>query len=136
MGTIAGWIAAFLFTQAIEIPIYVRAQRGSPASPTLSGRVATAFGASAITHPVVWFVMPAAADAIFLWMARHGLRSLVAGDTFRWLAFGVLAEGFAVAVEALYLRAMRVPRPWSWALVANFASASLGYVSFRLTGWP
>lgn len=137
MGAIWGWIGAFFFTQAIEVPIYVRAlRRGAEPRPTLGRAAAVAFGASAITHPVVWFVMPGLADAIFRAMLRAGLRALVASEGFRFVAFGALAEGFAVAVEALYLRAFRAPRPLLLAFLANLASASAGYLSFRLTGWP
>src|SRR5262249_35014609 len=55
------WIYAFLFTQAVEVPIYVFALRGGPETPpqrALAKRVLIAFGASALTHPIVWFVIP------------------------------------------------------------------------------
>jgi len=130
-----GWIPAFLFTQAVEVPIYVWAQRRGAGRPTLARAAAIGFGASAITHPVVWFAMPGLAGAAFQRMADRGM-ALPWSATFRFLAFGVLCEGFAVAVEAVYLRAMRVPRPLLWALVANAASASIGWLCWRLTGWP
>jgi RsiW-degrading membrane proteinase PrsW (M82 family) len=129
--TLSGWALAFLLTQAVEIPIYLRAQRGE----RLSRALAIAFGASAITHPVVWFVFPGIADAIFLAMAQRGW-SASHSEVFRMVAFGGLCEGFAVAVEALYLRALRVQRPLFWSLIANLASASIGYLCWSITGFP
>jgi hypothetical protein len=75
------------------------------------------------------------ADGIFQRMADRGM-ALPWSGTFRFLAFAVLCEGFAVGVEAAYLWGMKVPRPVVWAFVANAASASIGWLSWRLTGWP
>jgi hypothetical protein len=99
------WLWAFLFTQAVEVPIYAVPLRGRP----LAG-----FGASAITHPVVWFVFPA---------LIHD-----------YLTMAVAAEIFAVAVEAAYLRAFGVRRALFWSIVANGASLGLGLALRALTG--
>jgi hypothetical protein len=99
------WLWAFLFTQAIEVPIYAIPLRGRP----LVG-----FGASAITHPVVWFVFP---------LLIHDYAIMV-----------VAAEVFAVVVEAAYLRANGVRRAFWWSLCANGASLGLGLVVRALTG--
>ncbi len=132
---LAGWLPVFLFTQAIEVPIYARALRRADAGRTLLAAAAIAFGASALTHPVVWFVMPGVTDALLAWLARRGV-GLVWSAAFRLALFGVLCEGFAVGVEALYLRAFRLPRALLWSLVANFASASVGFACTTLLGWP
>ena len=58
---LAHWAFAFLFTQVVEIPIYMRGLRVGPVK---------AFGASAITHPVVWFVIPHLFSAVYHWAAR------------------------------------------------------------------
>lgn len=102
------WLGAFAFTQLVEVPVYRRAGcswRG-------------AFAASAITHPVVWFV-------IFpLLRARYAEKVVV-------------AEAFAVLVEALWLRvALKNPRPLAWSLAANGLSFGLGMLSRYLFGWP
>jgi hypothetical protein len=123
---LANWAFAFLFTQAIEIPIYMRGARMRPLA---------AGGASALTHPVVWFAMPPLANAICAAMARHGL-SIVSSATFRLLLYALLCEGFAVGAEALYLRALKIKRALLWSLLANFASASTGYLWWLLFGWP
>lgn len=118
------WLGAFLFTQAVEIPIYlyglrpVRRELGWPVC------LAVAFGASALTHPIVWFVFPR------LWGALEepgGYRGMVAA-----------AETFAVTAEALYLLGVKTkPGPaFGWALLANGASASLGLWSRFEFGWP
>ncbi|MBL8975851.1 MAG: hypothetical protein JNK56_34935, partial [Myxococcales bacterium] len=54
----------------------------------------------------------------------------------RYELFFLTAESFAVVAEALLLRALRVPRPLLWALVANATSAGLGMLLRELTGWP
>lgn len=124
--TISRWALAFALTQIIEVPIYMRGARV---------RSFVAFGASAITHPVVWFVMPRIADAIYAAMSRRGI-DLVHESAFRTLGFAFLCEGFAVLVEAIYLRAFMVQRAFTWAIIANLASALAGYVLWLLTGLP
>ena len=124
--SLARFALAFGLTQIIEVPIYTRGTRVRPI---------VAFGASAITHPVVWFVMPRLADAIYAWMSLRGV-AIVHRAAFRTLGFALLAEGFAVGVEAMYLRAFKVRRALVWSLLANGASAGLGYLLWALTGWP
>lgn len=106
------WLGGFAVTQAIEVPLYARALRGR------RGRWAVAFGASALTHPVVWFAFPA-------WLGGWPYVRQVA-----------LAEAFAVAVEALWLGAWGVRRSVVWALAANAASVAVGLTSRALWGWP
>jgi hypothetical protein len=104
------WLRAFLFTQLIEVPIYVRGLRCSPW---------VAFGASALTHPIVWFGFFSPR-----WQAGYTTK-LVAAESFAWLA------------EAAYFRlGFRRPRAWFWSLAANGASLGLGLLSRRLFGGP
>jgi hypothetical protein len=79
--------------------------------------------------------MPPLTNAIYVAMARQGF-TVVSSATFRLLGYALLCEGFAVGAEALYLRALKVRRALLWSLVANFASASVGYLSGSLFGWP
>ncbi|MCC6551948.1 MAG: hypothetical protein IT372_02855 [Polyangiaceae bacterium] len=103
------WLSAFLFTQVVEVPIY----RGLAGTGWLP-----AFGASALTHPIVWFVIPS------LW--RDNYWGMVA-----------LAETFAVVAEAIYLGVgFGVKHPLRWSLLANAASAGLGLASRAAFGWP
>ncbi len=122
----AHWVFAFVFTQFVEIPIYVRGLRVRPL---------IAFGASALTHPVVWFVIPGIFRALDRFFLGHGAR-FVLDPTYRFIAFGVLCEGFAFVAEGFYFMAFRRKRPFLWSLVANGVSASVGYIFYRLTGWP
>lgn len=96
------WFSAFLLTQIIEVPIYCWMAR------TLIGtrRAVFAFGASAITHPIIWFCLP--------W------------QTGPYVPLVVVAEVFAVVVEALWGRLWRVPHFWKAALLANTASFGVG----------
>ncbi len=120
------WLFAFLFTELVECPIYWtalddRAERSRVPRSRLA-RLALVFGASAITHPVVWFVIP------WLWreLDRPG----------GYWAMAAAAETFAVVVEGGYLRLFGVRRALWWALVANLTSVTLGLLSRQLFGWP
>ncbi len=120
------WFHAFLFTQAVEVPVYYFGAKT---------RVDEGFCASALTHPFVWFFIPELFDRLYL--------SICAPHPSLWLAEGprywimvVLAEAFAVGVEGAYLRWLGRPRPWLWALVANMASVTIGLSSRALFGWP
>lgn len=104
------WVAAFLFCQIIEIPIYARG---------LSTSVPAAFGASAITHPLMWFCIVSPH-----WQASY-LTKAIAGELFAWL------------VEAAYFRFLfRKRRALLWSLVANVTSLGAGLLSHRLFGMP
>lgn len=103
------WLAAFLFTQLVEVPIYTYALRG---------RALVAFGASALTHPIVWFVIPR-------YWHGGGYWGLVAAS-----------ETFAVLVEAYYMKKAGLKHAFWWSLAANLTSSSLGLTSRALFGWP
>lgn len=118
------WLYAFLFTQAVEIPIYLYGLRRARLELGGLARVAVAFGASALTHPIVWFVFPR------YWHTLHlpgGYWGMVAA-----------AEAFAVLAEAIYLAVatMNPGQAFGWALLANGASVSLGFWSRSEFGWP
>lgn len=109
--TIVAWLSAFAITQAVEVPIYARAlaHRGH--------RWGWAFGASLVTHPVVFWVFPR------VWP----------GDYWSGVA---AAEAFAVSVEAIYLGALGVERSIAWALLANGLSVAVGLGLRWAIGWP
>ncbi len=110
MTALGYWLYAFVYTQVIEMPIY---RRG------LGVKWPVAFGASALTHPIVWFVFP--------------LLPLP------WWPMIALAEAFAVAAEALYfwmLGSRGGFRALKWSLIANGASFGLGLLSTWVFGWP
>jgi hypothetical protein len=104
------WFRAFLFTQIVEVPIYMRTTRCS---------VWAAFGASSLTHPIVWFAFFHPALPGGYWT------KVVAAELFAWLA------------EAAYFRfAFKRKRAWLWSLCANSASFGLGLFSRYLFGAP
>lgn len=120
---IEAWLRAFLLTQTIEMGVYVFAQRVRP----LRERVAIAFAASAITHPLVWFVIP------------ETMRRVVStGDsqTDWWIAIAV-AETFAFSAEALWLWSFgaRPAQAAAASLLANGASFTLGLFLYERMGW-
>lgn len=130
--TVGAWMSAFLFTQAVEVPLYVLAIRralreGHAARPRrLSLQIALAFGASAVTHPVVWFVIPRLAPSF-------------TDPGAAYVEYVARAEAFAFVVEAYYFASfhvVRMRRALLWSLLVNGASASAGFASRWLFGWP
>lgn len=137
---VSAWFNAFLFTQALEVPIYyaVLGRRADPRGVLLAPesrrwRLGFAFLLSMATHPYVWFVIPS------LFYGQVWDRVTYAApwlEAWRYTAYFVVAESFAVVAEALLLRALRVPRAFLWALVANMTSALTGLALRALVGWP
>lgn len=123
---IAHWAFAFVFTQVVEVPIYMRGLRVSALK---------AFGASAITHPVVWFVIPSVWNLLYASMLPLRWRFSIPPEAHFW-GYGILAESFAVSAEFLYFHALGAKKAFRWALIANAASALIGLASSRLFGWP
>lgn len=115
------WLWAFALTELVEAPIYLRAllARDDPERPfdRLLPAFAVSLGASAITHPIVWFVMPR--------LIPHPYELMVA-----------VAETLAVLVEAAWLRAFGLRRALWWTLFANAASVLVGLTLRRAFGWP
>jgi len=106
---ILAWLVAFVFTQLIEVPIYRR---------LLDCGLLQAFAASALTHPLIWFVI----------MPRLPLGY--------WQNV-VLAELFAWGVETLWFCFGYPLRRAAWsALIANAISLSLGLLSRAVLGAP
>ncbi len=109
MAYVWAWLCAFAFTQLVEIPIY---------TVGLRVRVVAAFGASAITHPLLWFVLFRLVPLPYVWL-------IVVGET------------FAVLVEAAYFGILfRRRQAFLWSLVANGASFGTGLLSRWLFGAP
>lgn len=126
---LARFSLAFALTQLIEVPIYTR---------TLGVRRLPAFGASAITHPFVWFVAPLVWRSLYL-LLRRSFPWFSLGEVGYFWGYGVLAEGFAVAVEAAYfwrLFSVSVKRALGFAILANATSSLIGLGLQAATGWP
>lgn len=111
MPDVRDWLPAFLLTQLVEVPILAAWLRSSARGPRpLRERVLLAFGASAITHPILWWV----------------LRPLLAPSSFE--AYVVVGELFAVLVEAHYLRRLGAEDALLASVMANGASWITGRV--------
>jgi hypothetical protein len=132
---------AFVLTQAVEMPVYAwRAPReGQDGSSTRWWeRLAIAFGASALTHPVVWFTFQelfygadplVSAHLVDAWTRAVALDVVgVPVDNGGFIAYAIAAETYAVVTEALYLTVFRFARPWSTALGANMLSVGFGFI--------
>jgi hypothetical protein len=105
---VVGWPLAFALTQAVELPFYaVGIERGS-----LARRLLVGLGASALTHPWVWFVLPPYLQpALGYW------------------GYVVTVELLVVATEAAYLTGMGWDRRQALAraALANVTSAVAGF---------
>jgi flagellar biosynthesis protein FliR len=95
------------------MPVYGVALRRFPCAP----RLALAFAASLITHPLVWaFVSTGEADEYWARVA--------------------LSEIFAVLTEAAYLHALAAPTALGWSILANGLSIGLGLLCRSVWGIP
>jgi hypothetical protein len=103
------WLAAFLFTEMVEVPIYWSGLRVG---------VLPAFGASAITHPLLWFVFFPSAPLPYVWKI-------------------VVGEALVLVIEAGYFAlAFHRKRAFLWSVIANGASFGIGMLSRWLFGFP
>lgn len=103
------WLAAFLFTQMVEVPIYCAGLRVG---------VLAAFGASSLTHPLLWFVFFPVLHLPYQWKL-------------------VLGEVLVFLIEAAYFALVfRRRRAFAWSAVANGASLGFGMLSRWLFGFP
>lgn len=118
LGWVSSWLTAFLLTQVVEMGVYVSVP--GPERP-LRERLAIAFGASAITHPLVWFVI----TPLYLPLG------------FEWWTAVAIAEAFAFLAEALWLLAFSHPLKYAFtaSAVANGLSFTIGLFCYELLGW-
>lgn len=110
----AAWFRAFVFTQAVEGPLYRYVGKA---------RWRVALGASALTHPFVWFLFP--------------YLLLVPGCSFAMMVG--LAELFAWSTETVFVRyfaRLSWGRSALLSLLANGASMLLGTLVRAWTGYP
>lgn len=109
MAAFRDWLFAFVFTQAVEVPVYAVGLR----VPVL-----VAFGASAITHPLLWFVF-------FPYVPLPYLAKLALGEL------------LVLVVEAAYFALLfRRQRALLWSAIANGASLGTGMLARWLWGMP
>jgi hypothetical protein len=103
------WFRAFLVTLVVEVPIATYLLRR--AGPELWRIGALAFFANLASHPAVWYVW----TQVFL---------------FGTAAFVIAAEGWAIAIEAVFFwvafRGIGLGRAVLVSVVANLASFSVG----------
>ena len=110
------WLKAFLLTQLLEMPIYIYALRKRPTWQ----RPLIAFGASAVTHPLVWKLT--------------GTLAFVYEVDF-WLVVAIV-ELLAVLMEWGYLRDFGLRHALLWSLGANAFSFGLGLLIHEYVGFP
>jgi hypothetical protein len=109
MPDLAAWARAYALTQLVEAPLYLYAAHRLPAAK----RWFYAFGASTLTHPVLWFLFP--------W--PHEPDSMA-----HYATVLIIGELYVFLTEALWGAVLHVPRPWLWSFIANVASIAAGAV--------
>ena len=110
---IHAWLRAFVLTELVEAPIYRFGYRAS---------LPAALAASAITHPIVWFVF---------------FGPFAPFEGLSYLPRVVMAETFAWLVEAGWLSATTGrPRALGWSAIANLASIAVGTLTRALFEFP
>lgn len=116
------WLVAYCFTHLVEMGVYVNALEKSAngSERPMRERLAIAFGASAITHPLVWFAIP---DACYELGLSH------------WWTIVAIAEAFALIAETLWLAAFGVRRAFVWSFVANGSSYLVGLFCYLILDW-
>lgn len=105
------WLIAFLLTETVEVPIYSLALTGK----SVVTRLLLAFLPSLFTHPLVWLFVSQSNPRSYWWAVAE-------------------SEVFAVLVEGIYLRGLRVRAAFLWSLLANASSLGVGMLLYRL--WP
>lgn len=125
---VAAWARALLFTEIVEVPIYVALLRVPVAYAAL---------ASLLTHPFVWFVFPVLGARLGL----GGGATFGASELFAWLVEAAfLARVLPIraecsrSVKGPFTRRALVALGAS--LGANTASVALGAASRALFGLP
>jgi len=108
------WFLAFAFTQVVEVPVYRR---------TLGVSAFQAFGASLLTHPIVWFVLSSP-----LWPMSWGVRATIA-ELFAWLAEAAYFQ-WIVRTQGGLGKAV------AFTLLANALSCGLGLLCYQLFHFP
>ncbi len=112
------WLIAFVLTQVVEMGVYANVPG---AARPLRERLAIAFGASGITHPIVWFVIAPLYGPLHL----------------DWWTVVAIAEVFAFVVEGIWLALFghRVLVAFAASLVANGLSFTIGLFCYEVLGW-
>ena len=107
------WLRSFLFTLAVEIPVYVVVSRGQvrPRKAALAGALC-----SCVTHPLLWFVW----REFFTDYKTY----VISGE----LLVGVVESLIFFAVA----RPVTLPRAISASFLANAASYGLGHLLHKL----
>lgn len=115
------WLLSFAFTEVVEVPVYRTLLRTS---------VFRAFVPSALTHPVIWFVIFPNLHASYV--AKGCLSEAFAVGVEACLCFLMLRQSrFAIAKRsAVWLRALAI------STLANGLSVGLGLLSRSLFGVP
>ena len=102
------WIMAFLLTQVIEISVGSLVWRDAEVKWFRKAYII--FGASLITHPMVWFVFP----------------KIQVDGGFDYEEYLLMAEAYAYGVEVLYYYVMKVKNPFLLSIIANTCSFLTG----------
>lgn len=128
------WLTAFALTQLIEAPIYrYFCLPPAPNSPTRGWWPALL--PSAVTHPLLWFVVPT-------WWRTFGPSMMAVAP--KWLQSPDREDALVIhtaevliwLAEAGVLRLSGGQQTLRWALAGNAASYGFGLLLSATIGWP
>ena len=143
------WLRSFVFTVAVEVPVFVWMARSHRAGPRVTLRRAAAAGGwgTCMTHPVLWFLWPGLyVAALSLLLAPESLREeygrraifFVMDPAHVFWSGVAVAELLIACIEGFtfWLVARRLPlsRAMLASFLANGASYGLGQLVRYL--WP
>lgn len=107
------WIMAFTLTQVIEITAGLLFWKDREVS--VFRKIGILFGASLITHPMVWFIFPQIREE----------------GGYSYGEYLLMAESYAYSVEALYYYAFRIKHPIWLSVIANSCSFLTGVILYE-----
>ena len=107
------WITAFTITQVLEISVGNIFWKDTNVSR--AKKILILFGASLITHPMVWFVF-----------------SDIRNDGgFSYYEYLFMAESYAYGIEAWYYYILKVKRPVLLSIITNTCSFCAGLLIYN-----
>jgi hypothetical protein len=95
---VSAWATAFVATQVIEVPVVSWVLKGRAPGIRIA---ASAVLATAITHPILWFVLPPLFDDHFTMVATGEIAIVLVEAVVLWLATGIQDRRRCFAASAL-----------------------------------
>ncbi len=143
------WLRSFVFTMAVEVPVFVWMARSYRASPRVTLRRAALAGAwgTCMTHPVLWFLWPGlyvatlglllAPESLTQEYGRQAIYFVMDPAHVFWSGVAI-AELLIACIESVTFWLVARPIPLSRAVAASFLANAASYGLGQLVRylWP